>query len=153
MLKYLPSSGFILISFVVFITISCQKKASIQMVSPSIPIQEGISSWYGPGFDGRKTANGEIFDMTELTAAHKKLAFGTIVRVTNLENSKSVVVIINDRGPRSPKRVLDLSKAAAEEINMIDAGLVKVSISVVGYRGYGFNFMPIHLENMKQINQ
>ncbi|MCB0723272.1 MAG: septal ring lytic transglycosylase RlpA family protein [Ignavibacteriae bacterium] len=91
--------------------------------------QEGIASWYGPGFHGRKTANGERFNTYELTAAHKTLPFNTLVRVINLANDKSVVVRINDRGPYAKGRIIDLSKAAKEEIGM--GGLAEVRLEVV----------------------
>ncbi len=91
--------------------------------------EEGIASWYGPGFHGRKTASGERFDTHELTAAHKTLPFNTLVKVTNLENGKSTIVRINDRGPYSRGRIIDLSFAAKNEIDM--GGLVKVRIEVV----------------------
>src|SRR3954471_20345474 len=77
------------------------------------PIQTGAASWYGPGFHGKRTANGETFNTSDLTAAHKTLPFGTKVRVTNERTGKSVVVRINDRGPYAHGRVIDLSKAAA----------------------------------------
>lgn len=89
---------------------------------------EGRASWYGPKFAGRKTANGEIFDPNQLTAAHKTLPFGTFVQVHNLENNMSVVVRINDRGPFKPGRIIDLSRAAAESINMISTGTAPVRI-------------------------
>ena len=92
--------------------------------------EKGEASWYGPGFNGKKTANGETFDMYKLTAAHKKLAFGTKVRVTNLNNDKSVIVRINDRGPFVKGRVIDLSKKAAQQIEMINAGHVPVKIEI-----------------------
>lgn len=76
-------------------------------------LQSGIASWYGPGFHGRQTASGELFDMGEFTAAHKTLPFGTRVLVQNPRTGKEVVVRINDRGPFTPGRVIDLSKAAA----------------------------------------
>lgn len=93
--------------------------------------EKGEASWYGPGFNGKKTANGEKFDMYKLTAAHKKLAFGTKVRVTNLKNGKSVIVRINDRGPFVKGRVIDLSKKAAQQIDMINAGHIPVKIEIV----------------------
>ncbi len=93
--------------------------------------QKGEASWYGPGFNGKKTANGEIFNMNKLTAAHKKLAFGTKVRVTNLKNNKTVVVKINDRGPFVKGRVIDLSKKAAQQIDMIKTGHVPVKIEIL----------------------
>ena len=83
---------------------------------PAIVNQSGLASWYGPGFAGRLTANGEIFDPSQLTAAHKELPFNTLVRVHNLENGRTVVVRINDRGPFKPGRVIDLSRAGAESL-------------------------------------
>lgn len=89
------------------------------------------ASWYGPGFHGRRTANGEIFDQNDLTAAHKELAFGTKVKVTNLQNGKSIIVKINDRGPYINGRHLDLSKGAAQKIDMIEAGVVDVKMEII----------------------
>jgi len=89
--------------------------------------QKGKASWYGPGFHGRKTANGERFNMHELTAAHKSLPFDTLVEVTNEETGQSVVVRINDRGPFVRGRIIDLSKAAAKEIGL--SGVCPVRIS------------------------
>lgn len=86
----------------------------------------GSASWYGGQFHGRKTANGERYDMNELTAAHKTLPFGTRVRVENLATGQAVVVRINDRGPFAPGRVIDLSRAAAERIGLIRAGVAPV---------------------------
>lgn len=92
----------------------------------------GIASWYGPGFHGRQTASGERFDQNALTAAHRSLAFGTRVRVTNLSNGRSVVVTINDRGPFVGGRIIDLSKQAAAKIGMVRQGTAKVRVEVVG---------------------
>ncbi|MBN1632590.1 MAG: septal ring lytic transglycosylase RlpA family protein [Ignavibacteria bacterium] len=91
-------------------------------------VQEGTASWYGPGFHGRRTASGEIFNTNELTAAHKTLPFFTFVKVTNLSNDKQVIVKINDRGPYIGGRIIDLSKAAKEEIGM--GGLAQVRIEI-----------------------
>ena len=90
--------------------------------------QTGIASWYGPGFHGRKTANGERFNQNEMTAAHRKYAFGTQLCVRSVSTGKTVVVRINDRGPYIKGRVIDLSKAAAEEIGMMDRGVKPVEI-------------------------
>jgi rare lipoprotein A len=90
--------------------------------------QEGLASWYGGKFQGRQTASGEIFDTNKFTAAHKTLAFGTVVKVTNLENGKSTVVRINDRGPFIPGRIIDLSRAAAVAIGAAGKGVAKVRI-------------------------
>lgn len=92
---------------------------------------QGWASWYGPGFDGNYSANGEVFDQYAMTAAHKDLPFNTLVRVTNLDNGRSVVVRINDRGPYIPGREIDLSTAAADEIGMIDTGTAPVKIEVL----------------------
>jgi rare lipoprotein A len=94
-------------------------------------IQKGMASYYGSKFQGKKTACGEIFDMNEYTAAHPKLPFQTLVKVTNLSNDKSVIVRINDRGPFSKKRIIDLSKAAASKIDLIRQGVAKVKIEVI----------------------
>jgi len=91
-------------------------------------VQEGIASWYGPGFQGRKTANGERFNTHDFTAAHKTLPFNTILKVTNLDNEKFTVVRINDRGPYVRGRIIDLSQAAKTEIGM--GGLAKVRIEI-----------------------
>ncbi len=90
--------------------------------------QVGMASWYGPGFHGRKTASGERFDQNDLTAAHRKLPLGTEITVTNLENGSSIVVEVNDRGPYAKGRVLDLSKAAARKLGMVESGVAKVRI-------------------------
>jgi rare lipoprotein A len=95
------------------------------------PSQHGEASYYADAFHGRTTASGERFDMHELTAAHRKLAFGTQVRVTNLDNGRAVVVRINDRGPYYGERVIDLSYGAARELGMVDAGVVPVDIEIL----------------------
>ncbi|HHE51759.1 MAG TPA: septal ring lytic transglycosylase RlpA family protein [Candidatus Acetothermia bacterium] len=91
----------------------------------------GIASWYGPGFQGNHTANGEIYDMNGISAAHKTLPFGTIVRVVDLETGKSVVVRINDRGPFIEGRIIDLSKGAAEKLGIIDKGITRVGLRIL----------------------
>ncbi len=93
--------------------------------------QQGMASWYGPGFAGRRTANGEIFDPSQLTAAHKELPFNTLVRVHNLDNGSSVVVRINDRGPFVHGRIIDLSRAGAEAIGMIGSGTARVRLEPI----------------------
>ena len=89
---------------------------------------EAVASYYGAEFNGKPTSSGEIFDMNEMTAAHKTLPFGTILEVTNLENGKKVAVRVNDRGPFVAGRELDVSKAAAEALGMIVTGTARVSI-------------------------
>lgn len=91
----------------------------------------GVSSYYGPKFHGKLTANGEVFDMYKSTAAHRFLPFETLVRVTNLENNKSVVVHINDRGPFVDDRILDLSYGAAKKIDMIETGIANVKLEIL----------------------
>jgi len=93
--------------------------------------EEGIASWYGVPFHGRRASNGEIYDMHKLTAAHRTLPFDTVVRVTNLSNGKSTVVRITDRGPFVDNRIIDLSMAAAQEIDSVGAGVVPVRLEIV----------------------
>ncbi len=93
----------------------------------------GLASYYAEKFHGKQTANGEIYDMNKLTAAHKTLPFGTICQVTNLDNKKKVVVRINDRGPFVEGRVIDLSKEAAKQLNGINHGLMRVKIEILSY--------------------
>ena len=93
-------------------------------------VQKGQASWYGPGFHGRKTASGERFNQHALTAAHRKLPLGTRATVVNLANGKSVEVEINDRGPYARGRILDVSKAAAEQLGMTHSGTAPVRLLV-----------------------
>ncbi|NOX17376.1 MAG: septal ring lytic transglycosylase RlpA family protein [Chlorobi bacterium] len=86
------------------------------------------ASWYGPKFHGKLTANGEVYDQMAFTAAHKSLPFGTMLKLTNLENGKSVVVRINDRGPYIKGRDIDLSKGAATALGSIKPGVIKVKV-------------------------
>ncbi|AII47560.1 hypothetical protein KR52_08110 [Synechococcus sp. KORDI-52] len=99
--------------------------------SKLIQVVQGAASWYGPGFYGRKTANGERFRKGTLTAAHRTLPFGTKVRVTNLSNGRSVVVRINDRGPFRYHRVIDLAHGAASQLRMMQAGEVPVKLEIL----------------------
>jgi len=96
-------------------------------------VQYGYASWYGGKFHGRRTASGETYDMFAMTAAHRTLPFSTIVRVTNLENGRSVVVRINDRGPFTDKkkRIIDLSLGAAKQLHMLETGIVKVRLEIL----------------------
>ena len=93
--------------------------------------ETGIASWYGPGFHGNLTANGEVYDMNGISAAHKTLPFGTIVRVIDRETGHSIVVRINDRGPFIEGRIIDLSKGAAEELGMVERGIIEVGLRIV----------------------
>lgn len=99
--------------------------------SKLIEVVQGAASWYGPGFYGRTTANGERFRKGTLTAAHRTLPFGTKVRVTNLSNGRSVVVRINDRGPFRYHRVIDLAHGAASQLQMMQAGEVPVKLEIL----------------------
>lgn len=91
----------------------------------------GWASWYGPGFHGNLTANGEVYNQYGLTAAHRSLPFGTIVRVTNMDNGRSLIVRINDRGPYTRNRIIDLSKGAAQELGLISSGVAPVRVEVM----------------------
>lgn len=91
----------------------------------------GKASWYGPGFHGKKTASGDVFDDSKLTAAHKSLPLGSKAIVTNLNNGKSVEVEINDRGPFTQGRLIDLSRAAAQALGMVEHGIVPVRVDLL----------------------
>ena len=93
---------------------------------PGTELGRGKASWYGPGFHGRRTASGERFDMNDLTAAHRTLPFGTRLLVRNITNGQEVVVRINDRGPRIRNRIIDLSRAAAAALDLLQAGDAQV---------------------------
>ena len=91
----------------------------------------GVSSWYGPNFHGKLTANGEVYDMYGVTAAHKTLTLGTVVRVTNLDNGKSLILRINDRGPYVDGRILDCSFGAAKKLGFHEQGTANVEIKII----------------------
>jgi rare lipoprotein A len=97
--------------------------------------QKGVASYYSDRFDGRRTASGERYENTAYTAAHKRLPLGTVVRVTNTRNGKSVDVTINDRGPYVRGRIIDLSRRAARAIGMVKHGLARVELEVVSLPG------------------
>ena len=96
---------------------------------------DGIASWYGPDFHSKKTSNGEVYNMYDMTAAHKTLPMNTVVKVDNLDNGKSTIVRINDRGPFVSGRIIDLSNKAAHSINMVGNGTARVKVTVLGYNG------------------
>lgn len=125
--------------FVLFSFLGCTSKQVIHTIPPppseyekkDYPQkfdQKGLASWYGPNFHGKKTANGERYNMYSLTAAHRFLPFNSQILVTNLENKKQIVVRINDRGPFVKDRIIDLSYAAAKKLDMINSGIVPVEI-------------------------
>lgn len=97
-------------------------------------VQKGMASWYGPNFHGKLTANGEIYDMEALTAAHRTLPLGTYVKVTRSDGGQEVVVRINDRGPFVDGRIIDMSKAGARHLDMLDEGVAKVTVRALGSR-------------------
>ena len=118
--------------FVVLIATACKTAAPAPASPKSVPdVSHGIASWYGEEFAGRTTANGEIFDPLQFTAAHRTLPFGTVVDVTNPKTNQTVRVRINDRGPYIGGREIDLSYAAAQQIGLIDPGSGDVNIKVV----------------------
>lgn len=104
------------------------QQEKVKVTDRSVRTEVGEASWYGPGFQGKETANGDIFDQTKMTAAHPSLPMGTKATVTNLENDKTVEVRINDRGPFAKDRVIDVSKAAAKRLDMQEDGTAQVKI-------------------------
>ena len=100
-------------------------------------VQTGVASWYGPDFHGKKTSNGETYDMHGMTAAHKTLPLGVYVRVENRDNGKEAVVRVNDRGPFVKNRIIDLSYAAARKLDVVTNGTARVRITALGYRVKG----------------
>ena len=99
--------------------------------TPRKHLQSGVASYYADKFNGHRTANGERFDNTAMTAAHPSLPFGTLIEVTNMRNGKKVVVRVNDRGPYTHARVLDLSRNAARQLGMHNTGTAKVKVAVL----------------------
>ena len=108
---------------------STRPTSTAQRVKPET--QVGVASWYGPGFHGKLTASGEIYDMHAITAAHRTLPLGTMIEVRNLENGRTTLARINDRGPHKRGRIVDLSLGAAEALEMDQAGLARVRLTVV----------------------
>lgn len=104
--------------------------------------ETGEASWYGPGFHGRLTANGEVFDKEALTAAHRTLPFGTVVRVRNLDNGREAVLRINDRGPFARGRILDVSEAGARALGMVESGTARVRIEIIRMGGTAASGAP-----------
>lgn len=121
--------------FAVFLLASCSSHKHPKAAPPAAAVpgqrQEGMSSWYGKEFDGRPTASGERFDMNGVSAAHRTLPLGTLVRVTNLENNREVELRINDRGPFVKGRILDCSYGAAKALGFAGAGLARVRVEVL----------------------
>lgn len=103
----------------------------VSTLSPAAVSESGKASYYADKYQGKPTASGEIFDMHQFTAAHPRLKFGTLVKVTNTANNRTVLVRINDRGPFVAGRVIDLSLAAAEELQMVESGVASVKLEVL----------------------
>jgi rare lipoprotein A len=123
------SIGFLIV-VTAFVLVGCSSPRS--RPSTKFGPTTGLASYYAAEYHGRKTASGQIFDMNKMTAAHRTLPFGEKVRVTNLANERSVVVVINDRGPFVRKRIIDVSLAAARKLDMVKAGMAKVRLEVLG---------------------
>jgi rare lipoprotein A len=119
---------------------------------PAVPgeyIEEGVASWYGLPFNGRRTSNGEIYDMREFTAAHRTLPFNCVVRVTNLNNGKHTDVRINDRGPFVANRVIDLSLSAAQAIEMVGTGTANVRLEILSGPNPNVGFFAVQVGAFK----
>ena len=130
------------IATIVMAAYGCRTTAPLPPKSPTEPMH-GVASWYGEEFAGRTTANGEIFDPGQLTAAHRTLPFGTVLEITNPKTRQSVRVRVNDRGPFIGGRIIDLSYAAAQQIGLIEPGIGEVDIKLVrlgrGRQGAGLH--------------
>lgn len=118
-----------LFSLIATSMVSCANTTTADPSKPKGKTQTGIASWYGPEF--KKTASGERYDPSSLTAAHRTLPFGTMVRVTSLRTGRTVVVRINNRGPYRKGRIIDMSRAAAQQLNMMKSGITKVEVEVL----------------------
>lgn len=112
----------------------------------------GIASWYGPDFHGKKTSNGETYNMYDMTAAHKTLPMNTIVKVVNKKNGLTTVVRINDRGPFVDSRIIDLSNSAAKKIDMLRDGTAPVEIEILGFASQGSRAIPTSEELKKSVH-
>jgi rare lipoprotein A len=136
--RFLTLSGAVLAS--ILGAAGAQAASPAEHLNPQIIVshhhwyQLGIASWYGKIFQGRTTASGEPFDENQLTCAHRTLPLGSVLRVTNLENHRSVIVTVNDRGPVPESRVIDLSRAAADALGFSDRGLAPVKVEFLGPR-------------------
>jgi rare lipoprotein A len=119
---------FPVIILLILITTSCHRRTASGVSLGMNGSETGMASFYAESYNGKKTANGETYRSSSLTAAHKKLPFGTKVKVTNLSNGKTVKVRVNDRGPYIAGRIIDLTRAAAKKLDMVNAGIAKVKI-------------------------
>jgi len=125
----------LLVSLAIVATAACGRSSKSAHSTKDLKhySEKGIASWYGKPFHGRQTANGERYDMTKMTAAHRTLPFDVVVRVTNLDNGRSIKVRINDRGPFVDGRIIDLSRAAAKKLDLYRPGTGPVRIEVVNF--------------------
>lgn len=137
-MNFLHRISYLLFIFGLIIIFSCKKEVKHEGLidTPQVNTQKeifqtGVATWYGPGFDGKKTTSGQLFDMYAFTAAHRTLPFGAIIRVRNTKNNRYVLVRINDRGPVNTKLILDLSKIAANNIDIGRKGSGKVEIEIL----------------------
>ncbi len=121
----------ITIIFLLACNTSTNHLSTVQVEAHRVVYQRGIATWYGPGFDGRHTSSGQIYDMYKFTAAHRTLPLGSIIRVTNVENGRQVILLVNDRGPVNEKLILDLSKIAANNLDIVRKGSGKIEIEVL----------------------
>jgi rare lipoprotein A len=106
-------------------------RATFPASSPPTIVEAGLASWYGTKHQGKRTASGEVFDQKKFTAAHRSLPWGSIVKLTNLANGKSVEVRINDRGPFGKGRIIDVSRAAASVLGMVESGVAQVQLELL----------------------
>jgi len=145
----------ILFIFIALPLFACEVKDEAKSVHnlKKIFVSSGMACWYGQAFEGRKTSSGQVFRKSKLTAAHRYLQFGTIVKVTNQENKKSVEVEINDRGPVSKNRILDLSEKASKEIDLYRIGRGMVDVEICGYSKVNFEALMKHYKNVITIHQ
>ena len=123
----------LLLVVVAVFAVGCASGSTVTSPDGSDHRVEGQASWYGEKFHGRQTASGEVYDMYAYTAAHRTLPFGTRVRVRSVENGKTVVVRITDRGPFVDGRIIDVSYAAARDLGMVRAGVVDVELEVINW--------------------
>jgi len=123
------------VAFAVVLSAACAGRRPPVAPGPPSTIEDGLASWYGIEEAGRATASGEIMDPERMTAAHRSLPFGSLVRVTDLETGRAVEVIVNDRGPHVDGRVIDLSFAAARELDLVARGVTPVRLQVLGLEG------------------
>jgi rare lipoprotein A len=146
--KYL----FFLVFSFTFLTCKKIKEENTEQKLKNIFVAQGYACWYGSAFEGKKTANGDVFSKNKLTAAHRYLEFGTKIKITNQKTQKSVVVEVNDRGPFVKGKILDLSEKAAKKIDVYAQGTGMVGIEIYGYKHVDFNFVLKHYRNILMIH-